>query len=780
MSAARGGVLQRVERRRLRVSGVVQGVGFRPFVHRLAVSLELAGFVGNDAQGVFIEVEGPAAALDEFRRRLVADAPRLAVVTSVSSDVVPSAGATSFDIVESQSTVGVRAALPPDVAMCAECLAEIGDPNARRHRHPFANCTQCGPRLTVIRDLPYDRPATTMADFPMCAACAAEYHDPLDRRHHAQPIACPSCGPTLTFDGADGLVSGTDDALTAAHSVLARGGVLAVKGVGGYHLVCDAADETAVAMLRARKQRPDKPFALMAATLDHLAVLVELDDVARDALTSPAAPVVLLPRCDGPHPVAPSVAPGNPLLGVMLPPSPLHHLLLRPVPGHDVPVPTVVVMTSGNLSDEPIAFDDHDARQRLAPLVDGWLVHDRRIHVPVDDSVVRVVAGTVHPVRRSRGYAPVPVPLSFEVLPTLAVGGEIKNTFCVAEGSRAWVSQHIGDMGNLETLHAFERTVESFTRMYQVSPVVVAVDQHPGYLTRRWGVEHAAGARVVEVQHHHAHVASLMAEHGLGIDEEVLGIAFDGTGHGTATDGSTELWGGEVLHAGYRSFERGAHLRPLPLPSGDGGVRNPCRTALVQLLSLGIDGVDQLPSALACEPAELAVVRHQAKTGLQCVPTTSMGRLFDVVSSIIGVRHRVHYEGQAAIELEALAACHDGLTPSLAFHVTDDGVIDPESLLRDLVAHVTHGTDSGALAAAFHVAVADMVQHVAGSGANAGRGRVALTGGVFQNAVLTGMVLDRLRADGRTVLTHRVVPANDGGLALGQAVIAGLARQERN
>jgi hydrogenase maturation protein HypF len=780
VSAAQGGVLQRAERRRLRVSGVVQGVGFRPFVHRLAVALELAGFVGNDAQGVFIEVEGPTAVLDEFRRRVVADAPRLAVVTSVSSAVVPSAGATSFDIVESHSTEGVRAALPPDVAMCPECLAEIGNSSARRHRHPFANCTQCGPRLTVIRDLPYDRPATTMASFPMCPACAAEYHDPLDRRHHAQPIACPSCGPTLTYEGPDGLVSGTDDALAAAHRVLARGGVLAVKGVGGYHLVCDAADEAAVAMLRARKQRPDKPFALMAATLDHVASLVELDDVARAALASPAAPVVLLPRRDGPHGVAPSVAPGNPLLGVMLPPSPLHHLLLRPVPGHETPAPIVVVMTSGNLSDEPIAFDDHDARQRLMPLVDGWLVHDRPIHVPVDDSVVRVVAGAVHPVRRSRGYAPVPVSLPFDVLPTLAVGGEIKNTFCLAEGGRAWVSQHIGDMGNLETLHAFERTVESFTRMYMVSPVVVAVDQHPGYLTRRWGFEHAAGARVVEVQHHHAHVASLMAEHGLGIDEEVLGIAFDGTGHGTAIDGSTELWGGEVLHAGYRSFERVAHLRPLPLPSGDGGVRNPCRTAVVQLLSLGIDGVDQLPSVLACEPSELAVVRHQANTGLQCVPTTSMGRLFDVVSSIIGVRHRVHYEGQAAIELEALAACHGGPTPALAFGVGEDGVIDPEPLLRELVAHMTQGTDPGALAAAFHIAVADMVQQVAGSAANSGRGPVALTGGVFQNAVLTGMVLDRLRADGRTVLTHRVVPANDGGLALGQAVIAGLARQERN
>ncbi|MBI4933142.1 MAG: carbamoyltransferase HypF [Actinobacteria bacterium] len=778
--STRADLLSHVERRRVRVWGIVQGVGFRPFVQGLAVELGLAGLVGNDAQGVFIEIEGPPVALDEFARRLVDDAPRLANITSVSVDTAPVEGTSAFEIVESQATDGVRASLPPDVAMCPECRAEIDDPGARRYRHPFANCTQCGPRLTVIRDLPYDRPATTMAAFEMCPDCAAEYADPLDRRHHAQPIACPACGPQLAFDGPNSAVAGTDAALAAAHRVIADGGVVAVKGVGGYHLVCDASNEAAVATLRARKERPDKPFALMAASVQVAERLVEVDAVAREALLSPAAPVVLLPRRGGSSGVASAVAPGNPLLGVMLPPSPLHHLLLRPVPGHDTPVPQVVVLTSGNLSDEPIAFLDDDARSRLEGLVDGWLVHDRPIHVPVDDSVVRVVAGTVHPVRRSRGYAPVPVTLPFAVPPTLAVGGEIKNTFCLADGSRAWVSQHIGDMGNLETLHAFERTVDSFTQMYRVTPEVIAVDQHPGYLTRRWGLDHVGDARVVEVQHHHAHVAALMAEHGLGADDTVVGLAFDGTGHGRAADGSVELWGGEVLYAGYRSFERIAHLRPLPLPSGDGGVRNPCRTAVVQLLALGIAGVDTLPPALACEPTELSVVRHQAMTGLQCVPTTSMGRLFDVVSSIIGVRQRVHYEAQAAIELEALAASHDGPVPTLEFVLRADGVIDPEPLLRHLVGHVARGTSSSALALAFHLAVARMVQQVAERSVLAHRVPLALTGGVFQNALLTRLVLDRLTADGHTVLTHRVVPANDGGLALGQAVIAGLARQGRD
>lgn len=772
------GSVRSPERRRLRVCGVVQGVGFRPFVHRLATELGLAGFVGNDDEGVFVEVEGSPPRLDEFGERLRVELPRLASISSVDVVSVPVLGGAGFVIVASQHRDGARAALPPDVAPCRACLAEIRDPEARRYRHPFANCTDCGPRLSVIRDLPYDRPATTMAAFEMCPACAAEYHDPSDRRHHAQPIACPSCGPTLTFEQAGRTVRGTDAALLATHRALAAGAVVAVKGVGGYHLVCDAASESAVALLRTRKQRPSKPLAVMVPSV---AVAAELAHVRSDeaaALESPAAPVVLLARREGAA-VAPSVAPGNPLLGIMLPPSPLHHLLLAPVPGAEVVPPRVVVLTSGNLSDEPIAFDDVDAQRRLGALVDAWLVHDRPIHVPVDDSVVRLVDGDVHPVRRSRGYAPVPVSLAFDVPPTLAVGGEIKNTFCLADGRRAWVSQHIGDMGNLETLHAFERVVAGFERMYGVVPEVVAVDRHPGYLTRRWGLQRvrAEGLEAVEVQHHHAHLAALMAEHGLDERGEVLGLAFDGTGHGLAGDGSVELWGGEVLRAGFRSFDRVGHLRPLPLPGGDEGVRNPCRAAVAQLLSLGIDA-EGLPCHRTCSPLERVVLARQAQTGVGCVPTTSMGRLFDVVAAIVGVRQRIDFEAQAAIDLEAAAASFEGEAPALELVLGPDGVIDPEPLLRELAALVRRGMGAPALAAAFHTAVAEVVQRVVDRHAGSAL-PVGLTGGVFQNALLTGEVVRRLRGDGHTVLTHRTVPANDGGLALGQAVIAGVARQRR-
>ena len=772
------GVGERSCRRRLRVRGVVQGVGFRPFVHHLATDVGLVGFVGNDAEGVFIEIEGDAASLDEFGRRLVDELPRLASIASVESVDVPALGATGFEIVASRAADGARASLPPDVAPCAACTAEVHDPGDRRFRHPFANCTDCGPRLTVIRDLPYDRPATTMAGFEMCPACAAEYADPDDRRHHAQPIACPDCGPVLWFEAGDTRVDATDAALAAAHRALAAGDVLAVKGVGGYHLVCDALNEAAVAELRRRKARPDKPFAVMVGSVEAAGRLALLDDASPGVLSSPAAPVVLLARRDG-DPVAPSVAPGNPLLGLMLPPSPLHQLLLEPVPGCDVGPPEAVVLTSGNRSDEPIAFDDDDARRRLGDLVDGWLVHDRPIHVPVDDSVVRVIAGEVHPVRRSRGYAPVPVTVAFDVAPTLAVGGEIKNTCCLAAGRRAWVSQHIGDMGSLETLRAFERVVAGLERMYDVAPEVIAVDQHPGYTTRRWGLRRASqGAEFVEVQHHHAHLAALLAEHGASADDSIVAVTFDGTGYGRAADGTTELWGGELLVGGFRSFERAGHLRPLPLPGGDEGVRHPCRAAVVQLLALGIDPTG-LPAFEACEPVERQVLARQAATGLGCVPTTSMGRLFDVVASIIGIRHRVHYEAQAAIELEAAAAAFDGEVVPIAFGLGPDGVIDPEPLLRDLVARVRAGEAPGALAAAFHLAVVEVVRASVDGLTRAGAMPVGLSGGVWQNAFLTRAVQSELRADGHTVLVHRVVPDNDGGLALGQAVIAGLARQRR-
>jgi hydrogenase maturation protein HypF len=761
------------------VTGVVQGVGFRPFVHRLAGEHGLTGHVGNDDAGVFVEVEGPARVLDHFEHRLTVDHPPLALVDSVTSTTVArGAPLIGFTIVESEHVGGRRTSIPPDVAVCDACLAEVLDPRDRRHRYPFANCTDCGPRFTIIRDLPYDRPATTMAGFPMCDACRAEYGDPADRRYHAQPIACPDCGPHVALERDGAVTTGTDAVIEAVQGLLIDGRVVAVKGIGGYHLACDATDDRAVGLLRRRKQRGDRPFAVMVPDLAAVEHVAEVADVEAAALLDPARPIVLLRALTG-TPVSRLVAPHTPTIGVMLPYSPLHHLLFRPVPGSQVPPPTAIVLTSGNLADEPICFDDADARHRLAGLADALCTHDRPIAAPCDDSVVRVVDGRVQPIRRSRGVAPLPVVLPVEVAPSVGVGAELKNTSCVATGRRAWMSQHVGDMEHLETLHAFERSVESLCRMYRVDPTVWGVDRHPGYRTTRWAQQHH-GDRIVPVQHHHAHVAALMAEHGLDGTSPVIGVAFDGTGEGTDAAGATQIWGGEVLLADYDGFERVGWLRPLPLPGGDGAVRNPCRIAVADLVSLGIVLDPRLHAVAACEPTELAVVTRQVERGIGCVPTTSMGRLFDAVSSLLGVRHRVTYEAQAAMELEWLAERGSSTVVPLAFTVGDDGVIDPEPLLRALVAHVLAGTPAADLALAFHRAVADaVVRSAVRVRADVGVDVVGLTGGVFQNALLARLTREGLEAVGFTVLVHRLVPPNDGGLALGQAVVAGVAARRR-
>ncbi len=673
-------------RRRLRVTGVVQGVGFRPFVHHLAAELGLAGFVGNDAEGVFVEAEGTEPMLDELQRRLATDAPALARVTAVHATAADPRGDTGFCIVPSASGGGGVTLVPPDVATCSACLAEVDDRSDRRYRYPFTNCTACGPRFTIIRTLPYDRPATTMAAFEMCAACAAEYHDPADRRYHAEPVACPACGPQLVFERHGETRHGTDSVLAAVHAALARGEIVAVKGIGGYHLAADARCDRALEALRRRKGRVDKPFAVMVPDLDAARRLAHVDQAEVAALCSPARPIVLVRR-RADAPLSALVAPGNPLVGVMLPYSPLHHLLFEAVPGSDDPVPEVLVLTSGNVSDEPICTDDTEARARLGALADAFCSHDRAIHVPCDDSVVRVVDGEVLPIRRSRGYAPLPVELPVEVAPTLAVGGELKNTFCLADGRHAWVSQHLGDMGNLETLRAFEQAVGQFAEMYRVEPEVLAVDAHPGYLTHRWAREHAAGRPLVQVQHHHAHVASVMAEHGLKGAERVIGVAFDGTGFGPGADGRPSIWGGEVFVADYDGFVRVAHLAELPLPGGDAAVRNPCRVAVAYLAAAGIELDERLAAVAACGEVERRVVVRQVERSVGCVPTTSMGRLVDAVASLLGLRHRVTYEAQAAIELEALATeaeAADRCAP-MRFGSRPDGTIDPVPVLRAVV-----------------------------------------------------------------------------------------------
>lgn len=767
-------------RQRVTVTGVVQGVGFRPFVHRIATELGLAGFVGNDSGAVFLEVQGRPESVAEFGRRLRAEAPPLARITDVRVAAIAADRPCppEFRIVSSQLASGTTTPIPPDIAVCDDCIAELFDPLDRRYRHPFVTCTNCGPRFTIIRELPYDRPATTMSGFAMCARCATEYHDPANRRFHAQPIACPDCGPSLWFAAPAARVHSPDAALAATQDALASGAVVAIKGVGGYHLACGVDDETAVDALRARKARGAKPFAMLVRDLDVARRYAHVNDAEAAVLSSPARPIVLLRRRAG-APVAAAVAPGSPLLGLMLPYSPIHHLLLAPVPGNPRPVPDALVLTSANRSDEPICFTDSDVQQRLSKLCDAVLDHDRPIHVPCDDSVVRVVHDEdgAHelPIRRSRGYAPLPIDLKLQAPAVLAVGGELKNTFCLTDGNRAYLSGHIGDMATWETLRAFERAVSQLSEI-RGRPVRLAADLHPGYHTRSWAERQVHERQLDLVQHHHAHVVSLLAEHGR-LGEPIVGVAFDGTGYGC----DETIWGGEILTLDTRShrFVRAGHLAAVPLPGGDAAVRNPWRMALSQLWMAGIDWTPDLAPVSAATADELRLTRSQLETGAGCVPCSSMGRLFDAVASLLGVRHRIDYEGQAAIELEALAqvAGQTDKQPALPLAVRPDGVIDPAPMVQAMVAALHAGAPPSALAAAFHqavaVAVAEVVTQLAG-----GATLVGLTGGVFQNVLLLGACRSLLRQNGFEVLTHHTVPPNDGGLALGQAAVAVLIAKE--
>ncbi|MEU4294308.1 carbamoyltransferase HypF [Kribbella sp. NPDC026596] len=748
-------------RTRVLVTGVVQGVGFRPFVYSLARELGLSGQVGNTAAGVVAEVEGPAAAVAAFGRRVRTDAPPLAAVSTVTPESLAPRGGTEFVILDSTTGPG-RTLVSPDVATCADCLAEFADPSDRRYRHPFISCTNCGPRFTIITGLPYDRPATTMADFPLCPDCAREYADPADRRFHAQPIACPACGPRLQLVQPGLETAYDEDALAIAHGLLVDGAILAVKGLGGFHLVCDAGDQAVVTTLRKRKDRGDKPFAVMAADLDAARRIAVIDAEDEALLTGSRHPIVLLRRRPGAA-VAEAVAPGNPDLGVMLPYTPLHHLLF------DQPGPCVLVMTSGNLSDEPIVTTDDEATTRLAGLADAWLGHDRPIHVPCDDSVVRIVDGIELPVRRSRGYAPFPIDLPVPVRPALAVGGDLKNTFCLGDGRYAWLSAHVGDMDNLATLRAFERAEEHLEQLTGVRPEVIVTDKHPSYRSRQWAQLNAAGRPVVGVQHHHAHIASVLAEHRYDGDP-VIGFAFDGTGYGD--DGAA--WGGEVLVADYDGFVREAHLKYVPLPGGDAGVRNPCRMAMSHLRAAGLPWHPALPSVRACRGPELQLLRVQLDKGIACAPTSSMGRLFDAVSSLAGVCHRAGYEAQAAIELEGLISSGRGLG-AYEFAVTGDE-IDPAPVLAGVVRDVLRGVEPGVVSARFHQGLADLMVTLAERvGAARGLTTVALSGGVFVNRVLLSATTRALTGAGFTVLRHRRVPPTDAGLALGQLAVAARA-----
>ena len=755
----------------MRVTGVVQGVGFRPFVYGLATSLGLSGLVGNDVDGVFAEIEGEAGAVAKFLLLLEQQAPPLARIERVTAATMRPAGSAGFAIVPSQAAGQRHALVSADSATCDDCRRELADPADRRYRYPFINCTNCGPRFTIVRDVPYDRPLTTMSGFAMCVACAAEYHDPADRRFHAQPVCCPACGPQLRLVQADGTeLSG--DPIAAAASLLRAGRVLAVKGLGGYHLAVDAGNEAAAAALRARKHREDKPFAVMVPDLATAARLCQLDDTARELLGSSARPIVLCPRRPASAAIAAAVAPGSRQLGLMLPYTGLHHLLLaqagRPL-----------VATSGNVSDEPIAYRDADALARLAGIADAFLVHDRPIHVRTDDSVVRVSDGRPAVLRRARGYAPEPVRLRAAVpRPVLACGAELKSTFCLAAGDRAFISPHIGDLENAETLQAFTAGIEHYSRLFDISPLVVAHDLHPDYLSTKYAMELEAATddlRLAGVQHHHAHIASCLADN--GVDGPVIGVAFDGTGYGT--DGT--IWGGEFLVADLAGFERAGALEAVPMPGGAAAIRQPWRMAAVYLAAAYPGGV---PAGLAVRQRnEQAwdVVLAMAARGVNAPFTSSAGRLFDAAAALLGVRDALNYEGQAAVELEQLADPAEGAGYPATLSRAGSSAAGKPGMLRirgaDLIAaaaaDLMAGTSREVIAARFHLGVADAVLAACVAlRAEHALATVALSGGVFQNALLTSAVVRLLRAAGFTVLTHSQVPCNDGGISLGQAVVA--------
>jgi hydrogenase maturation protein HypF len=719
----------------------VQGVGFRPFIYRLATELELTGHVLNISGGVIAEIEGPEPALASFLDRFRIEAPPLSEIEQVEIEDREPMGELVFTIDHSINDAAQFAMVPADIGTCDDCYADFTDPSNRRYLYPFTNCTNCGPRYSIIQDIPYDRPQTTMSVFPMCADCRREYEDPLNRRFHAQPNACPVCGPSLS------------EPLAEIRRRLHDGEILAIKGLGGFHLACDAENHAAVARLRERKRRSDKAFALMVRDLDAARRIAHVSDADARALLNPRRPIVLMPRRIDAA-ISPAVAPGNKTVGIMLPYTPLHYLLFendrRAAP---------LVMTSGNLAEEPIVSHNQEA-PRLSTLADHVILHNRGIQTRVDDSVLRTFEGQERLIRRSRGYAPQPIDLGRPIHELLAVGGELKNTFCLTKGSYAILSQHIGDLENMETLTFFEETLAHMRRFFRVTPRAVAYDLHPGYLSTRFALE--MGLEHIGVQHHHAHIAGCMAEN--HVREKVIGVAFDGTGYGT--DG--KIWGGEFLLCDYSGFERRAHFRYTPMAGGDAAIRHPWRIALGYLHeAFGSQIPDLFPSI---PPSNLRVVRQAIEQRINTVDTSSCGRLVDAVSAIAGVRLDVNYEGQAAIEFEMRSA--DGIEDAYSFEI-EACEIDPRPLIRVVVADVQASVDTAIIAAKFHNTVARMVLEIATRIRAADHvNRVALSGGTFQNLRLLSRAVALLRAAGFEVLLHSAVPANDGGLALGQAAIA--------
>ena len=777
---------------RVHITGIVQGVGFRPFVYNLAARHNLKGWVKNTSAGVDIEVEGDDAALDLFLQQLRDEAPPLSRIDDFSASFQPANGFRSLEIHHSEAVEGAFQPISPDVATCPDCLRELFSPTDRRYRYPFINCTNCGPRFTIIKDIPYDRPKTTMASFPMCPDCEREYNDPSDRRFHAQPVACPACGPKVWLEMNEGSGKSIEhEAIARTCALLAQGKIVAIKGLGGFHLACDATHAEAVTTLRNRKLRVDKPFAIMMPDVETVERYCLVSDSERELLLSSARPIVLLKRKPETN-IVDEIAPRQDWVGVMLPYTPLHYLLFADHASQF----TALVMTSGNLSEEPIATGNDEARERLSTLADAFLMHDRDIHMRCDDSVVRVfndnqksttlapdahlpraqVPGSanvdqhksIYPIRRSRGYSPFPVRLPFEAPQILAAGSELKNTFAITNKNYAFLSHHIGDMENYETLKSYEEGVEHFVKLFRVTPEAIAYDLHPNYLATRYALERAERENIpaIGVQHHHAHVAACMAEHGLDGSHPVIGVAFDGTGYGE--DGA--IWGGEILIADYRSYQRRFHLEYFPLPGGDAAIKKPARTALAMLWSLGLEWNEKLFPVAEFTERDRVILRAQLERKINTPWTSSMGRLFDAAAALAGVRQDINYEGQAAIEFEAFADPVEG--GKYWFEIEQNQVL-AGSAMGALIADAAAGVQASKISSRFHNGLAACVLEMCSQiRSEAGIHEVALSGGVWQNITLLRRTLSLLKDEGFKVYIHREVPANDGGLSLGQAAIA--------
>jgi hydrogenase maturation protein HypF len=750
-------------RRHIAVSGIVQGVGFRPYVYRLATERRLAGNISNTSSGVTIEIQGPLHTVDDFVLRLRREAPPLARITDVAILEIPCNSDRDFRIVASQRGISVQTLISPDVAVCDDCLREMLDPRDRRYLYPFINCTNCGPRFTIVRNIPYDRPHTSMAAFPMCCACRSEYEDPLNRRFHAQPNACWDCGPQLEWRDCNGRLVSSRDPVAEAVRMIKAGLIVAVKGLGGFHLAADATNAAAVDRLRERKRRVDKPFAVMVPGVEKAQAICEVDDHSRELLQSMQRPIVLM-RQKSVTSVAADVAPGNRDLGVFLPYTPLHHLLFSQG-GFEA-----LVMTSGNLSEEPIAIDNQEAVQRLGSLADYFLLHNRDILLRCDDSVVRSVAGKPRQMRRSRGFVPTPVFLKEAGPSILAVGGELKNTICLTKGKHAFLSQHVGDLENLESYKFFEEAVAHFEKIMEIRPEIVAYDLHPDYFSTRWALRQD-GVRKVGVQHHHAHIASCMAEN--HVEGKVIGFALDGTGYGT----DAQIWGGEVLVADFKEFQRVAHLEYVPMPGGAAAIREPWRMAVSYLahhfdrefLSLRIPFTHQL------DRRKTDIVLRMLERRVHAPQTSSCGRLFDAVASLVGLRQIVNYEAQAAIELEMVM---DTIPDESAynFEIEHNGataVIGTRPLFDALIRDIQKGHPASIISKRFHNGLIAMFTRVAENIRDStSLNRVCLSGGTFHNTYLLENLTERLRSRAFEVFTHGEVPAGDGGLSLGQALVA--------